>query len=285
MEKQGIPTFTLELVFKDNDVYNIPEVAEDKNIFHVSGNSVMFHKERLCRILETKIPTAFTKILFCDADVIFKTKDWYSKLSKLLDTHDVVHPFSEAVWKDLTYTQDIIKRKSSLLAGGLPGSYWDHMYHPGFAWGFRRNWYNKVGFFDWAITGSGDTLSCAAWTLKTFAPTSGSCPKKAISHKYQLYQTLVNSNFPRITYMEGLIEHLWHGSRQNRKYAERHSILNNVEDIDELIRINEDGVFEFIQEIWNDPFLKYFEERNDDDLSPIPEESITITNSQNILTS
>ena len=71
MEKQGIPTFTLELVFNGN----VPEVAEDKNVFHVYGNSVMFHKERLCRILETKIPTTYTKILFCDADIIFKEKE------------------------------------------------------------------------------------------------------------------------------------------------------------------------------------------------------------------
>jgi len=288
MEKQGIPTFTLELVFKDNDIYNIPEVAEDKNVFHVSGNSVMFHKERLCRILETKIPTIYNKLLFCDADIIFKKKDWYSNLSKLLNTNDVVHPFNEAVWKDLTYTQDIVKRKTSLLAPGNAGDVWDHMYHPGFAWGFRRDWYNKVGFFDWAITGSGDTLSCASWTRRILPPTSSSYPRKAMKNKYELYQTLVNSNFPRITYMEGLIEHLWHGSRENRKYAARHNILNNVEDIDEIIRINEDGVFEFKQEIWNDPFIRYFEERNDDDLSPTAElkiHSVSLESNQNNLTS
>ena len=288
MEKQGIPTFTLELVFNGNT----PEFADDKNVFHVHSESIMFHKERLYRILETKIPTIYTKLLFCDADVIFKKKDWYSNLSKLLDAHDVVHPFSEAIWKDLTYTQDLVKRKSSLLAPGKPGDIWDHMYHPGFAWGFRRDWYNKVGFFDWAITGSGDTLSCASWTRRTFTPTSSSYPRKSMKTKYELYQTLVNNNFPRITYMEGLVEHLWHGSRENRKYADRHNILNNVEDIDEMIQINEDGVFEFKQEIWNDPFIRYFEERNDDDLSPKveislsqPKTNLSQPESQNNLTS
>jgi len=273
MEKQGIPTFTLELVFKDKDICNVPEIAEEKNVFHVYGNSVMFHKERLCRILETKIPTTYTKILFCDADVIFKEKDWYSNLSKLLDKNDIVHPFSEAVWKDLTYTQDLVKRKSSLLDNSPIGSVWDPSYHPGFAWGFKRDWYNRVGFFDWAITGSGDTLSCAAWTFKEFSKNSTSYPRQAMKTKYELYKTLVNSNLPRITHMPGLIEHLWHGSRENRKYASRHNILNEVEDIDDLLILNSYGVFEFkpeILDIWNDPFTKYFEDRNDDQLSNQP---------------
>lgn len=266
MEKEGIPTFTLELVIGDND----PEITEDKNVFHVYGNSVMFHKERLCRILETKIPTTYTKLLFCDADVIFKEENWYSNLSKLLDKNDIVHPFSEAIWKDLTYTQDLVKRKSSVLDATPSGSIWDPSYHPGFAWGFRRDWYNSVGFFDWAITGSGDTLSCAAWMRKEFSPKSSSYPRKAMKGKYELYKTLVNSNSPRITCMKGLVEHLWHGSRENRKYAVRHNILNEVEDIDDLLILNKDGVFEFrneVRDIWNIPFKKYFEDRNDDQLS------------------
>jgi hypothetical protein len=265
MEKQGIPTFTMELILNDN----LPELSEEDNVFHVRGNSVMFHKERLCRLLETKIPQTYTKLVFCDADIIFRRKDWYSAVSKILDNHDVVHPFTEGIWKDLTYKQELIKRKTSLLSNG---DFIDPAFHPGFVWGFRRDWYNKVGFFDYAITGSGDTLSCAAWMNRKFPESSRSYPKEALKEKYEEYITKIGKNKPRLTYMEGVVEHLWHGSRQNRKYADRHRLIENIEGVDSILKINEDGVFEFkdeVLELWNPLFLKYFEERNDDDLSSV----------------
>ena len=250
MKKKNIPIFTLELIFEGQ----APEIPESKNVFHVEGNSFMFHKERMCRILEEKIPPQFSKIMFCDADVIFQRKDWYEQLSKLLDTYDVVHPFSVAVWKDLTYTKDITVRKSSLLSNSHS---WEYNHHPGFAWAFRREWYKKVGFFDWSITGSGDTLSCAAWLNKPLPNNSGSSPKKAILSKYETFVELVKEYPPKITYMDGIVEHLWHGSRQNRKYAERHNMLNNIKNIDDIITINKDGIFEFRDLTLNIPFLKY----------------------------
>jgi hypothetical protein len=271
MEKQGIPTFTMELVLGDST----PEVTEDKNVFHVHGNSVMFHKERLCRLLEQKIPQTYTKLVFCDADIIFRRKDWYSEVSKLLDSHDIVHPFTEGIWKDLTYKQDLVKRKTSLLS---KGDFIDPVFHPGFVWAFRRDWYNKVGFFDYAITGSGDTLSCAAWMDRKFPETSRSYPKQALKESYEEYIEKVKRDKPRLTYMEGVVEHLWHGSRQNRKYADRHRLIENIDGVKSILKINEDGVFEFkddVLELWNPLFTKYFEERNDDDLSPA--ESTTTT--------
>ena len=260
MESRGYPTFTLELVLGKNK----PELTEAKNVFIINGNSIMFHKERLCRILEQKVPPIYKKLLFCDGDIIFKDPNWYHSLSKALDKYDIVHPFREGIWMDLTYTQQIIRRKSSFLS---KSKIWDPLYHPGFAWGFKREWYRKVGFFDYGITGSGDTLSCAAWMRKEFAPNSGSVPKQAIEQKYNEYKKLVNKYVPKMTYLDGEVEHLWHGSRKNRKYAERHTILNSVKNIDSILYTNEDGVFEFSDTAFNTPFTNYFEERKDDDLS------------------
>lgn len=260
MNNKGIPTFTLELVLNNET----PETTEDKNTFHVHGNSFLFHKERLCRLLEKKVPTEYKKLLFCDADIIFKDDKWYETLSRKLDIHDIVHPFDEGIWMDLTYTKETIRRKSALLSSSET---WDHTFHPGFAWGFKRDWYNRVGFFDWAITGSGDTLSCAAWMKKDFTINSGSYPKKAIMNKYNEYKNLVKKNPPRITYMKGTVEHLWHGTRKNRKYAERHSMLESVKNIEDILTINNDGVFDFTDTAFNHPFLRYFQDRKDDDLS------------------
>jgi hypothetical protein len=83
---RDIPWFTMELAFEDKDF----EIPEGPNIFRVRSNSYMFHKERMCRILERKLPKRFTKLVFMDADLIFSTNDWYSQMSSMLNTHDVV---------------------------------------------------------------------------------------------------------------------------------------------------------------------------------------------------
>ena len=76
-EKFNLPFFTLELVYDGK-----PQICE---AYHIYGKSVMFHKENLCRILETKIPQKFKKIAFLDADVLFDDSDWYLKTSMALD--------------------------------------------------------------------------------------------------------------------------------------------------------------------------------------------------------
>jgi hypothetical protein len=73
--------------------------------------------------------------------------------------------------------------------------------------------------------------------------------------------------------MKGTVEHLWHGTRKNRKYAERHSMLESVKNIDDILTTNNDGVFEFTDTAFNLPFLRYFQDRKDDDLSS---EEVTI---------
>ena len=93
---QGFPVYTLELVFSNEQ----PEIAD---AMHVYGNSYMFHKELLYRILEKRIPENYTKLAFLDCDLIFSNVSWYKQTSELLDRFDVVQPFEFAEWLDLTY--------------------------------------------------------------------------------------------------------------------------------------------------------------------------------------
>jgi hypothetical protein len=255
LEKEGLPVFTLELLYEGRS----PEVPD---AFHVSTSSYMFHKENLYRILETKIPDKYTKLAFLDADVYFQDTSWYSEVSKLLKTHDIVQPFEQAHWLDLTYKKTMLTRKTVVLN---QKPLWDFAYHPGFAWCMRRDWYRKVGFFDYAISGSGDTLSSAAWLNKTFPKNFQSLPTPLVN-EYNDYKKRSN---PRITYLKNMsIYHLYHGSRNNRQYAERHKMLNQKGEIKDYIEPNSEGVWEWKEKTpWNSMFLEYFKKRDDDDLS------------------
>lgn len=252
---QKLPVFTIELVYKGR-CHEIPDAI------HVSSNSVMFHKENLYRVLETKIPKKYKKLAFLDCDILFNDLSWYTKTSKLLDEYDVVQPFENAHWMDLTYTQVELSRRTVL---EMKKPVWDFSYHPGFAWCMTRDWYNYSGFFDHAVSGSGDTLSSAAWLKKRFPANFQSLPK-SLRHEYSKF---LNKSCPKITSLKGVdIFHLYHGSRSNRQYSVRHKMLEVTQDITQLLIKNSDDVFEWKDpKKWNPLFLEYFESRQDDSLS------------------
>jgi hypothetical protein len=256
--QQGLPVFTLELVYEGRS----PEVPD---AFHVKATSFLFHKENLCRILESKIPPCYTKLAFLDADVYFSDASWYQKTSLLLNKYDVVQPFERAHWLDLTYKQTMLTRKTVLLNQKQA---WDFAYHPGFAWCFRRKWYKQVGFFDYAISGSGDTLSVAGWLRKVFPPNFQSLPSP-LRAKFQAFCLLPA---PASTYLREMdLYHLYHGSREKRQYAERHRMLQIKGEIDEYLTKNQDGVLEWKDPgKWNPLYLQYFKTRDDDSLSTVP---------------
>ena len=252
---QGLPTYTLELVYEGRK----PEISSSKNVFHVTTNSYMFHKENMIRVLEKKIPSKYKKLLCVDADVIWKRETWYSDISKALDTYDVVQPFERAHWLDLTYKNTELMRETVL---HLKDETWNAKYHPGFGWAFRRDWYNSCGFFDYAVSGSGDTLSVGHWLSKKFPKNFKSLPNPM---KFQ-YSKFCKNKPPKIGYCEDLdIYHLYHGSRTNRQYVDRHKMIDVNEDILRLTTKNKDGILEWRDtEHWNPIFLNYFESREDD---------------------
>ena len=254
LKSVGLPVFTIELVFDGR----LPEIPD---AFHVKGNSHMFHKERLYRLLEKNIPSKYTKLAFLDGDILFEDESWYFKTSKVLDKYDVVQPFETAHWLDLTYTEKQLSRESVLK---MTETEFNFKYHPGFAWCMRRDWYNKVGFFDYAVSGSGDTLSTAGWLKKTFPPKFKSCPA-SLTNAYKIFY---DKPSPRITFLKGIkVSHLYHGTRENRQYETRHKLLEINTPINKLLKTNADGVYEWVDLSWNSTFLDYFKNRNDDDLS------------------
>ena len=243
----GTPDYTIELVFSS------PEIA---GAYHVRGSTVLFHKERLCALLERRVPWYYSKLLFLDSDIIFSTPTWYSDVSRALNAYDVVQPFSSACWLDPTYKMVDIERLSVLFMD--TSKPYNPAYHPGFGWAFRRSWFRRVGFFQYGITGSGDTLSAAAWLGTEF---SRGYIKPAIQPAYTAYKVFPK---PRVGCTEGTIYHLWHGSRKNRKYQERHTILDGITDVRTLIKENRDGVFEISDTMVREKLTTYFKERDDD---------------------
>lgn len=249
LKRAGLPFYTLELVYGKEE----PEL---KNALHFRAKNAMFNKEQLCRLLERRIPWRYSKVVFLDADLIFDTPHWYADTSKRLSTHDIVQPFSSAVWLDITYTKAMLER-SSVVYMNREKTY-DSKYHPGFAWGFRRSWFRKYGFYEYAITGSGDTLSTAAWLGVEFPK---GYLKPAFVRSYTDYRRMAK---PSLTCSPGKVYHLWHGTHKNRKYVDRHQIVDGIPDVQRIIRPNWSGVFELTDKVVEAKLQTYFKEREDD---------------------
>ena len=246
MKLARIPFYTLELV------YNTPEISD---AFHVYGRSALFHKERLCRLIEKRVPFWYSKLVFLDADIIFENPNWYSETSDLLQDYDVVQPFSECKWLDITY-KEADQHRISVAYMDRSGPYESRFHHPGFGWGFKRSWYRKIGFFEYGITGSGDTLSAAAW-LGT--PFGAKYLKDALKPAYAQY---LKEPKPKLSCTLGTVYHLWHGTKQNRKYVERHAILDGILDIRSVLKDQE--VFELKNKELETKMIDYFISRDDE---------------------
>lgn len=249
-----IPTFTIEM-YEDS-----PEIAD---AIHVKTDFILFQKERLCYLLEKHIPESYKKLLFIDSDLIFQNLNWYNELSQKLDTFNVVQPFEKGVWLDITYTK-IVKVRAPIILykklgyieneGGIGG------YHPGFAWAFQRDWYRKIGFFQYGILGCGDTFSSTVILNYN-------------NFKYQDYMVPALEEYrtsivepPSVCFLKGNIYHLWHGDQKNRQYSDRRTIFKNVKDIRDIIKVAKNGLFELKDNTYKKQIRKYFSNRFDDGL-------------------
>ena len=251
MKLANIPYFTLELVI------NTPDI---KDAFHIysSPASPLFHKEHLCNLLEKKIKKSYTKLLFLDCDIIFSDIMWYDKVSKELDSYQIVQPFSDAMFLDITYTK-VIQEKLSVVFMDK-STVFNHKYHPGFGWAFQRKWFQKVGFYPYAITGCGDTLSVAAWLQ---VPLQTGYLQNAYEPSYNIYKMNAKGT---ISCVDSTIYHLWHGTDINRQWRERHKILEGITDVRHILKIENDKPFVLLNKEVENKLNTYFINRVDDSI-------------------
>lgn len=247
----GIPCFTIEMY------ETTPEIHD---AFHVKTDFILFQKERLCHILEKNIPETFTKLLFIDCDLIFGNINWYNEISKKLDSFEVVQPFSRAIWLDITYKK-IMKERIPIIfynkLGMIPNTGGIGGYHPGFAWAFQRDWFRKYGFFQYAVLGDGDSISSTIWFNYTdFAY------RQFLTGAIEEYKKSIVS--PKACFIEGTMYHLWHGDSKKRQYSSRRDIFKSVEDIRNILKVADNGLFSLKADSLKPKIRKYFMNRDDD---------------------
>lgn len=252
-----IPVFTLELVIHGKK----PKIHD---AMHVYGSSYLFQKEHLLRLLEKTIPVNYTKLVCLDADVIFENSNWYDNLSILLDTNHIIQCFDVSYWLDLSYTK-LQKSAASCISADRSKRFWNDQsqpVHPGFGWAFRRNQYRTSGFFDKAVIGSGDTLF--AYGLLGYPINVDD--RETVIYKNAYGQWMSRWKQINYTCLNGNLYHLYHGPIPNRQYISRYDAFKGISNIEEVLAVNNYGVYELTQPKLNRAMLEFFKTRDDDGL-------------------
>ena len=131
-----------------------------------------------------------------------------------------------------------------------------------------RKIYEKLGgLYELSILGAGDNNMALSFIGKGLFSIND---KATDGYKKSIIDFENQCNNIRIGYIPGIIKHYYHGSKANRKYAERWKILIN-NNYDPFIHItkNKDGLLiptnDCPKELL-DSILTYFKERNEDEI-------------------
>ena len=251
--------------------------------FQWRTRSELWHKERMLNRLVQELPRDWEYVAWVDADVLFARPDWALEMVQMLQHYACVQGFSHAqnlgpkfepLKMQLPRYGFVYAWRHGLQPETPPSA--DYYYsafnlgHPGYCMGMRRDIYEKVGgFLDTTVLGSGDYYHWLACTGKLEerlpAGISDGYKSELLRHGDRIYK-YVNNN---IGYVDGLINHYFHGNRVDRRYNDRNQILINNQ-YDPLMDLKHDaqGMYQ-----WTDrcPQLhydcrSYFANRHEDSI-------------------
>lgn len=257
-EELGQNLLTVECAFGD-DPFTL------KDSFKVRANSVLWQKERLLRIGETLLPKEQDVVIWLDCDILFENKNWVQETIEKLKTFKFVQPFAQVHrrFKDWTIESSWSSFGQRYRQGVTSNKFNEHG-HTGFAFATRRA---DFDLYDKAIAGTADHLMLHAMV--------GQMPHKCIDicchgmmrkHFYQWAWRYYESIMGSLSYVDGDINHLYHGSIKDRKYLQRAQELSALEFNPYTdLYTNDEGLLELKRSDIQGWVSKYFAGRNEDE--------------------
>jgi len=226
MRSAGIPVITVECAFGDEPF----ELPESLDVVRVRTDSLLWQKERLLNLAASWLPKECTSVAWLDCDILFKNADWAVNAAQMLKTHAVVQLFETCLRLDkhnatggqsdrCTSFGAIAPSNRELLSCGR----YDRHGHTGYGWAMRRDVFDDVGLYEYAVGGSADHyMAHAIYNVYGFCVEhSLQNNPHAVMHLKEWgsrFYERVRGNFAVVP---GEILHLWHGDLKNRRYLQR----------------------------------------------------------------
>jgi hypothetical protein len=230
----NVKLYVVELAFGDRH----HEVTESvcPNHLQLRTNHEIWHKENMINLAaQWLFPHNWKYMAWIDGDVSFRNPMWAQETLHQLQHYQVVQPWSQAL--DLGPMGNIMQVHNSFgfvhSAGFKMSASWKKEYHyghSGFAWACTRKFWENLpnkGLMDFAILGSADHHMAWAMVGKVDESLPGhiSCGYRRLCKEWE--RDAVHVTRKRVGFVQGRIEHSFHGSKKKRYYKERWQILKD----------------------------------------------------------
>lgn len=236
----NIKLYVVELAYGNQDF----KITSPNNPSHLQLRTeyALWHKENMINLgIRKLLPADWKAVAWIDGDIEFENPNWVIDTLKVLTEFDVVQLFTTcfdldekeipmSIWQGFGYKYCHGERFNHIR--GI--NYW----HPGYAWSYTRDYYERIGgLYDKGILGSGDYIMCQGFSKPAFGHHS------LHFFKNNVVDYITNLTNVKIGYIPTNIKHYFHGSKANRKYVERNTILvkYNYNPM-EHIEYNEEGI-------------------------------------------
>jgi hypothetical protein len=255
-------------------------------LIQVRTKDDLWFKENMLNVAISRLPIDWKYACYIDGDIEFVRPDWVGECLHLLQRYSFLQMHSEVHDLDSNYNvirsynsfgycyhnQDLVppfSRKMYYVVGDKLGKgYW----HPGHTMAFRREAFDAVGgLIDWGILGGGDTFMwyCLGGLLnKRIMPNSlGPNGVRWLQEWQSRCDQYIKKN---IGYMDGAVNHYWHGSRKDRAYWDRGYILTSAAfDPEKDIKKDAQGLWQLSGNniVLRDGIRRYLSQRNEDSIN------------------
>lgn len=255
------------------------EVTDSSNPRHLQLriHSEIWVKENLINLgVRYLLPRDWRYMAWVDGDVEFRDPHWAQETMHQLQHFPVLQPWQQCA--DLGPLGDVMQAHTSMGYLNQKGeriqrhSAEPYRYgHSGFAWACRRDFWEAVGgLMDFCVLGSGDHHM--GWA--TIGDVDSTIHQKMLPsffarcRDWQRRALMVSHK--EIGFVNGRIEHHFHGSKTKRQYRERWQILiDHKFDPDKHLMYDEDGLVQLVgKPELEKEIRKYNRDRSEDSIDP-----------------
>jgi hypothetical protein len=262
LRRQGLPLVAVELAFGGAPFELEHEDAE--RVVQLRAPDVLWQKERLLNVGLRHLPGDCDKVVWLDADVLFERDDWVAATSRELERFVVVQPFSRSVrllpgeTRIATDELPVGAGEHEILHGmawgvaakgpACLGRYIEHG-HSGYAWAARRELLDRHGLYDANVLGNGDLNIAHAMFGGASALKLERMSIPAQRHLARWADAFHADVGGSVGFIEGMVFHLWHGKKADRRYLDRLEQLPLASYDPELDLVREEsGAFRWASE-------------------------------------
>lgn len=248
----NVKVYVVEAAFGDRPF----QVTDPCNPHHlqVRTHQELWLKENLINLgVRHLLPRNWKYVAWSDCDILFCDDHWAQEALHQLQHYHVIQPWMNC--SDLGFQGEVLSLFDSFCsvhARGIrkqchPGEPYKYA-HSGYIWCCTREfWENVHGLMDWNCVGSGDHHMAWACINGVHHSVHRGMHQSFKDRALEWQRNAFRVTNGHLGYVKTRIEHMFHGSKKNRKYRERWSIfIDHQFDPNKDLRYDSQGLLQLV---------------------------------------